>query len=108
MRDLVDANTWIAAMRHDAAVLQRLAGVAPADCAISSITTYERYTGIEKCADPAKEQARVDLLLATVSERVFNGRAAREAGRIRARLESQGRMIGAYEFSWPVMPDPLA
>ncbi len=97
MRYLLDTNTCIAAMRHHAAVLQRLAAVAPADCAISSITTYELYTGIEKCADPAKELAKVNLLLATVSELVFDGQAAREAGRIRALLESQGRMIGAYD-----------
>jgi tRNA(fMet)-specific endonuclease VapC len=97
MRYLLDTITCIAVMRHHAAVLQRLSAVAPADCAISSITTYELYTGIEKCADPAKEQAKVDLLLATMSELVFDGPAAREAGRIRARLESQGRMIGAYD-----------
>src|SRR3954470_3443796 len=83
-------------MRHHASALQRLASVAPADCAISSITTYELYTGIEKCADPAKELAKVNLLLATVSELVFDGQAARDAGGIRARLESQGCMIGAY------------
>jgi len=94
---LLDTNTCIAAMRHHAPVLQRLAAVAPADCAISSITTYELYTGIEKCADPTKELAKVNLLLATVSERVFDGQAVREAGRIRALLESEGRMIGAYD-----------
>lgn len=94
---LLDTNTCIAAMRHRAAVLQRLAAVAPADCAISSITTYELYTGIEKCADPTKESAKVDLLLATVAELVFDGPATRDAGRIRALLESQGRMIGAYD-----------
>jgi predicted nucleic acid-binding protein len=95
MGDLLDADQRIAAMRHHTLVLQRLAPVAPADCANSSVTTGELYTGIEKCADPTKELAKVNLLLATVSERVFDGQAAREAGRIRARLESQGCMIGA-------------
>ena len=66
MRYLLDTNTCIAAMRHHAPVLERLAAVAPADCAISSITTYELYTGIEKCADPAKELAKVNLLPAAV------------------------------------------
>ncbi len=78
---LLDTNTCIATMRHHARVLQRMAAVAPADCAISTITTYELYTGIEKCADPAKELAKVNLLLATVSELVFDGEAARDAGR---------------------------
>ena len=46
---------------------------------------------------PTKELAKVDLLLAMVSELVFDGAAAREAGRIRALLESQGCMIGTYD-----------
>jgi len=97
MRYLLDTNTCIAAMRHDALVLQRMAAVAPTECAISTITTYELYTGIEKCAAPAKELAKVNLLLATVSELGFDEQSAREAARIRALLESQGCMIGAYD-----------
>ena len=97
MRYLLDTNTCIAAMRHDALVLQRMAAVAPTECAISTITTYELYAGIEKCAAPAKELAKVNLLLATVSELGFDEQAAREATRIRALLESQGCMIGAYD-----------
>lgn len=87
----------IAAMRGHPPVLQRLAAVAPADCAISSITTYELFTGVEKCADPTRELAKVNLFLATVNELVFDGEAARDAGRIRAGLESQGSMIGPYD-----------
>ena len=97
MRYLLDTNTCIAAMRHHALVLQRLAALTPTDCAVSSITAYELYTGIQKCGDPAKELAKVNLLLATVSELAFDGPAAQEAGRIRALLESQGNMIGAYD-----------
>jgi tRNA(fMet)-specific endonuclease VapC len=97
MRYLLDTDTCIAVMRHHALVLQRLTAVAPADCAISSITTYELYTGVEKCGDPAKELAKVNLLLTTVNELVFDGQAARESGRIRAWLESRGCMIGPYD-----------
>lgn len=97
MRYLLDTNTCIAAMRHHASVLRRLAGVAPADCCISTITTYELWTGIEKCADPAREQSKVELLLSTIGELAFDARAAIEAGRIRALLESEGRMIGPYD-----------
>jgi tRNA(fMet)-specific endonuclease VapC len=97
MRYLLDTNTCIAAMRHNALVVQRMAAVTPGDCAISTITSYELCTGIEKCAHPAKELAKVSLLLATVNELVFDAPAAREAGRIRAFLEAQGRMIGPYD-----------
>jgi predicted nucleic acid-binding protein len=55
IRYLLDTNTCIAAMRHHTLVLQRMAAVPPADCAISSITSYEQFSGVEKCADSAKE-----------------------------------------------------
>jgi tRNA(fMet)-specific endonuclease VapC len=98
MRYLLDTNTCIAAMRNVALVVQRMAAVSPGDCAISTITSYELYTGIEKCAHPAKELSKVNLLLATVHQLVFDAQAGREAGRIRALLESQGRMIGPYDI----------
>jgi tRNA(fMet)-specific endonuclease VapC len=97
MRNLLDTDTCIAVMRHNATVLKRLAATAPADCAISSITSYELFTGVEKCADPANELAKVSDLLATITELVFDGEAAREAARIRASLEAQGCMIGPYD-----------
>lgn len=98
MRYLLDTNTCIAAMRNVAWVVQRLAALSPDDCAISTITSYELCTGIEKCADPARELAKVNRLLATVHEIVFDARAAREAGRLRALLEAQGCMIGPYDI----------
>jgi tRNA(fMet)-specific endonuclease VapC len=52
---------------------------------------------VAKCAEPVKERAKVDLLLAVVSELPFDADAARAAARIRAALESQGQMIGPYD-----------
>jgi tRNA(fMet)-specific endonuclease VapC len=98
MRYLLDSNTCIAAMRHDPLVVQRMAAVSPGDCAISTITSYELFTGIEKCANPAKERVKVNLLLATVHQLMFDVPAAQEAGRLRALLEAQGRMIGPYDI----------
>lgn len=98
MRFLLDTNTCIAAMRHNALVVKRMAGTTPGDCAISTITSYELYTGIAKCADPTKELSKVDLLLATVHQLAFDAAAARDAGRIRGFLESQGCMIGPYDI----------
>jgi tRNA(fMet)-specific endonuclease VapC len=70
----------------------------PGDCAISTITSYELYTGVEKCAKPAKERAKVDLLVKTLAELPFEVGAAKEAARIRALLESQGQSIGPYDL----------
>ena len=57
MRYLLDTNTCIAAMRNHPKVLQRMAVISPADCAISTIVVYELYTGAEKSFNPAKERA---------------------------------------------------
>src|SRR5262245_41358812 len=84
-------------MRNHPRVVQRLAAVPPADCAISTITSFELETGVEKCSQPATERAKVDLLLRTVHELPFDMAAAREAARIRAILESQGQPIGPYD-----------
>lgn len=95
---LLDTNTCIDAMRQNMNVVGRMSSVAPGDCVISTITSYELYTGIAKCASPDQEQNKVDLLLMTVVEMAFDQTAAREAGRIRAFLESQGEMIGPYDI----------
>lgn len=97
MRYLLDTNTCIAAMCNNAMVVQRLAALSPEDCAISVITSYELWTGIEKCKNPAKERAKVNKLLAMVNQLVFDLDAGQVAARLRASLESQGQMIGPYD-----------
>lgn len=97
MQYLLDTNTCIAAMRNHPAVVARMLAVTPAACAISTITVYELYTGVEKCSDPTRERSRVSRLLATVNELTFDAQAANEAAQIRAHLESQGQMIGPYD-----------
>ena len=74
-----------------------MSAAARAYCFVSAVTSYELYTGIAKCAVPNKERAKVEVLLKTVVEMPFDPPAAREAGRIRGFLESQGKMIGPYD-----------
>jgi tRNA(fMet)-specific endonuclease VapC len=97
-RYLLDTNTCIAVMRSHPKAVARMAALPPGECAISTITGYELYTGIEKCSQPVKERAKVDLLLRTVLQMAFDPGAAKEAGRIRALLESQGQPIGPYDI----------
>jgi len=97
-RYLLDTNTCIAIFRNHPLVIKRMTTVAPGDCAVSTVTSYELYTGVAKCAKPAQERAKVDLLLGTVAEQAFEPGAAREAARIRALLESQGQSIGPYDL----------
>lgn len=98
MKYLLDTNTCIAAMRAHPRVVQRLLTTQPADCAISTITAYELFTGVEKCSDPARERAKVERFLNTVVLLPFEHAAAIEAARIRAALEAIGQSIGAYDL----------
>ncbi|MBS0261370.1 MAG: PIN domain-containing protein [Planctomycetes bacterium] len=84
-------------MRQNVAVIDHLSAVLPGDCAISTITSYELLTGVAKCADPLRERSKVERFLAIVSELAFDSAAARESGRVRAKLEVTGRMIGPYD-----------
>jgi tRNA(fMet)-specific endonuclease VapC len=84
MQYLLDTNTCIAVMRKHPIAVQRISAVAPDDCAISTVTSYELYTGVSKCAHPVKERAKVELLLQTLAELPFDPAAALEAARIRA------------------------
>jgi tRNA(fMet)-specific endonuclease VapC len=84
-------------MRGNAFVLQHLAAVAPFDCAISAITRYELWVGIEKSSNPLKERNKVDLLIAAFRRARFGVAAAERAAKVRAFLESQGTPIGPYD-----------
>ena len=97
MQYLLDTNTCIAAMRQHPNVIRRMSAVAPGDCAVSTISSYELWTGVEKCANPAQERAKVQLLLNTLHELLFDAAAAAEAAQVRATLERQGQPIGPYD-----------
>jgi tRNA(fMet)-specific endonuclease VapC len=71
--------------------------VAPGDCAISTITAYELFTGIEKCADPSRERVKVERMLNVVILAAFDSAAAAEAARVRGELEALGQPIGPYD-----------
>ncbi len=100
---LLDTNTCIAVMRKHPMAVRRISAVAPGDCAISTVTSYELYTGVAKCADPIKERAKVEILLQTLDELPFDSAAAQESARIRALLESQGQPIGPYDVLLDVL-----
>ena len=97
MHYLLDTNACIAVMRNHPNVVSRMSAASPADCFVSTVTSYELFTGVAKCAAPAKERTKVEVLLKTVVELPFDPTAAREAGRLRALLESRGQMIGPYD-----------
>jgi tRNA(fMet)-specific endonuclease VapC len=97
MRYLLDTNTCIHVIRNEPAVVARMSASSPGECAISTITSYELCLGVEKCADPSREAAKIKILMETVHTLPFDLAAAQKAARTRAQLESQGSPIGPYD-----------
>jgi tRNA(fMet)-specific endonuclease VapC len=95
---LLDTNTCIAVMRNHPHVVVRMLATTPGECAASAITAYELFTGVEKCAQPARERPKVERSLRTVHLLPFDFPVATESARIRATLEARGQTIGAYDM----------
>jgi tRNA(fMet)-specific endonuclease VapC len=74
-----------------------VSAIAPDDCAVSTVTTYELMTGAQKCHRPDVERQKVDALLGTVHELPFDRTAADRAAHVRADLEKTGVGIGPYD-----------
>ena len=65
--------------------------------AVSDVTFYELYYGAERYEDPEARFNLIESLAARLEVLPFDSRAALHAGNIRATLEHEGRMIGAYD-----------
>ena len=94
MTHLLDTDTCIGARRQRPGMVQRLSQVAPTDCAVSMVTVYEPFCGVEKARDPATERRKVGRFISAIIELPLDRAAAETAARIRADLERQGQPIG--------------
>jgi len=95
---LLDTNICIAVMRGRENAVARLAALPPEDCAVSTVTAYELFTGVEKCGDPKRETAKVFRLLTSLRVISFDEAAAQQAARVRAHLERSGKICGPYDL----------
>ena len=72
--------------------------LAPADCAVSIVTIYELFCGVEKAQHPAPEREKVQRFISAIVALPFDRRAAEAAAGIRADLERRGQTIGPYDL----------
>lgn len=98
MTYLLDTDTCIGVLRQKPAMIQRLKQLAPTDCGVSMVTTYELHCGVEKAKDPAGERQKVQRFISAIIELPLDRAAAEAAARIRADLERQGQVIGPYDL----------
>ncbi len=98
MRYLLDTDTCVDLLRGLPTVVERLEELAPDDCVISSVTSFELFAGAAGARDPSRESEKIERLVQVLHEVPFEGKAARAAGQLRSRLEKAGQMIGPYDL----------
>ncbi len=98
MTYLLDTVTCIAVLRQRPGMVQRLSQVSPGECAVSAVTVYELFCGVEKAQTPVVERQKVGQFLSAITELPFDRAAAMTAARIRVDLEKKGTPIGPYDL----------
>ena len=98
MTHLLDTDTCIGVLRQQPSMVQQLSQLAPTDCAVSMVTVYELFCGVEKAQDLAKERQKVERFISAVRELPLDRAAAESAARTRADLERKGQRIGPYDL----------
>lgn len=78
-------------------VASRLLQQRPRNIALSSIVEYELLVGIEKSPSPARRRRQLTVLREVVTYLPFGDEEAKQASRLRAKLERAGTPIGPYD-----------
>ncbi len=68
MTHLLDTDTCIGVLRQKPGLAQRLSQHPPADIAVSMVTVYELFCGVQKARDPAKERQKVERFISVIAE----------------------------------------
>ncbi|HEY1719233.1 MAG TPA: type II toxin-antitoxin system VapC family toxin [Verrucomicrobiae bacterium] len=98
MTHLLDTDTCIGVLRQKPGMVEKLSQFSPADVAVSMITVYELFCGVEKAKNPDKEREKVELFISFVAELPVMRTDAQKAAQVRAELERQGKSIGPYDL----------
>ncbi len=97
MRYLLDTNAVIHLLKTaDSALARRLRTQRPEDICISAIVTYELFFGAFKSARVEANRSRLYALRLEVLP--FDSEDSIVAGKIRAKLHSEGAPIGPYDL----------
>lgn len=96
MKYLLDTNVVIAILRRDHRVGERLRQHDRSDLALSAIVAHELYFGAYNSTRVERNLADVENIGMAVVD--FTAEDAFAAGKIRARLVAEGRMIGPYDL----------
>jgi tRNA(fMet)-specific endonuclease VapC len=95
---LLDTDTCIDVLRGRRNALQKLRSLSPDDCAVSSITAFELYTGALLSAHPARERVKIEQFLNQLLVIAFDRVTAQHSASLRVELQRGGSTIGAYDL----------
>lgn len=99
MKYLLDTNVCVDYLTgRFPRVIERMQEASPEDLAVSSIVAAELRYGADKSQQPARNHARLDILMGDLRCLDFDLAAARAYGSLRAALERRGRLIGAHDM----------
>ena len=99
MKYMLDTNICIYAIKNKPPeVIRNFLQHNPDDMCISSITYGELMHGVEKSQAKDKNRLALTLLLSPIEIVDFDSHAAEEYGKIKADLQSQGKIIGPMDL----------
>ena len=99
MKLLLDTNICIYLIKKSPPlVLRRFDAYAAGTIGISSITVAELEFGVQKSLYPSQNQEALEQFLLPLMILDFDHEAARAYGKVRALLETRGRVIGALDM----------
>lgn len=98
MKYLLDTDTCIGVLRRQTGITEKLALIDPEECAISVVSVYELFCGVEKAQNPARERQKVERFISLITELPFDQEGAQAAAQIRTELEQRGQRIGPYDL----------
>jgi tRNA(fMet)-specific endonuclease VapC len=97
MKYLLDTNVCVDLLRSRPSVVERVSSVMPGDCAVSAVTAYELRSGALGSRQPARELRKIELMLRTIQELVFDRVASTESAKVRVATQKKGKPIGPYD-----------
>ena len=99
MKYMLDTNICIYIIKEKPKkVISKFQALDIGDVCISAITLAELQYGVEKNNYPERNRVALSGFLALIEILPFSEQASSEYGKIRANLERQGNIIGAYDL----------
>src|SRR5258708_8036961 len=99
MTHLLDTDTCIGVLRQRPGMVQRLSQLAPTDCAVSMVTVYELFCGVEKAKNPANERNKVERFVSAIIELPLDRAPPETTPRIRAALATHDQPPQPHAFT---------